>query len=189
MYVLLPWLFLSIFGSFFLNKFGNIDGRYVIKKKFRFGSDGSFVHACKNKHAPFVESMLKLYDGSYLNQTEKLKIDEWTNGKHEYTGLHLACYNNDPKVVQLLVENPNININVKTSSGDNALTYCIFYDDNAVAKILLESGKLNIEGMKGVDKFVQNAEDGFQFEHSGYYGKFLVIMNSKTSFLSKTRIS
>ena len=189
MYVLLPWLFLSIFGSFFLDKFGNIDGRYEIKKKIRFGSDGSFVHACEKKHAPLVESMLKLYDSSFLNQTEKLEIDEWTNGKHEYTGLHFACYNNAPKVVQLLVENPYININVETSSKDNALTYGIWHEDNVVAKILLESGKLNIEGMKGVDNYVQNAEDGFQFEHSGYYGKFLVIMNSKTSFLSKTRMS
>ena len=134
--VLLWWLLLSIFGSLFLEKFGNIDGRNKIKKKLGFGEDGGeFLHACKIGHVALVESMLKLTDSSVLNHT-----DDQENC--EKTGLHLACENDKLEVVKLLVKDPKIDINIKDSCGKSAWDYC---KGEQISRALLESGKLNIQ--------------------------------------------
>ena len=80
--------------------------------------------------------------------------------------------------MKILVENPSINLNIKDNSGDNALNWCI--DKEEIARVLLESGKINIEHMKGVENYNQNANGSFEFQ---YYGS-LIKMNSRTSLHS-----
>ena len=142
-YVLLPWLFLSLIGSYFLNKFGEVDLRNKIGKTLRLGSlcyeqnDKEFLMACKDGNAALVESMLKLSDSSVLNQTDNQE-------NCEKTGLNLACENDKIEVVKLLVKDPNININVKDNKGYSAFVYCKNKNE-LVARELLECGKLNIQ--------------------------------------------
>ena len=68
------------------------------------------------------------------------------------------------------------------------MAYCI--DNEQKARVLLESGKLDIQKMKGIEKFVENAEDGsIRFEFTSWVdNRFRVIMNSPTSLQSITRI-
>ena len=109
-----------------------------------------------------------MFNTSVLN-----KID---TGFHDLTGLHFACYNKDIDIVKVLTKHQSINLNLKDRSGDSALVWCINNED--VARVLLESGKLNIPEMKGVTNFAKNEDESFQFN---YLEKYLIKMNSFTS--------
>jgi len=200
-YLLRPWLVLSMFASLFLEKFGSVFFRTEIGKKLGtslcYGKDG-FLKACKDGHVALVESMLKFSNSSVLNQTEP----DVPNAPYDQkTGLHLACdcnklvevNNNGNKleVVKLLVKEPKINMNVKDINGASALFYCI--GNEPVARVLLESGKLDIQKMDRfrVPEFVQNEEDGsIEFVYRGYLPNdfYRVKMNSPKSLLSIEKI-
>merc|ERR1719491_2056634 len=81
-----------------------------------------------------------------------------------WTGLHLACFSGRLDVVQLLVDqmdNKQMNINVTDNDGDNALVYAIQHEE--VAKVLLQTGKLDIENMQGVSDFLKNPDGSIVF--------------------------
>ena len=131
-YVLLPWLSLSLIGSYFLDKFGRVDFRNEIGKALGLSSLGyeqdgkEFSRACKDGQAALVKRMLKLSDSSALNHPEKgngVTIESYPTKTdcERQSGLHLACENNKLEVVKVLLEDPNININVKNSLGRTGL--------------------------------------------------------------------
>ena len=132
-----------------------------------------FLSACKNGDTEYVKKCLDVFNTSVLN-----KIDP---GKYDYTGLHWACENNHIDIVKVLTKHQSININVKSSGGYSALNWCIGNED--VARVLLESGKLNIPEMQGVTNFAKNEDESFQFNYRGR----LIQMNSSTSLQSITR--
>ena len=71
------------------------------------------MKACENgSYLELVESILK----QPKNSTVLNKFD--TDGK---TGLHLACKNNCVKVISVLIDQPEINLNVQDQEGYTAL--------------------------------------------------------------------
>ena len=101
----------------------------------------------------------------------------------DFTGLHHACYNGEVEVVKLLVDQQQINPNVKDRYGRTALYWCIQNKD--VSRVLLESGKLNIQGMNRVKNFSFLAKPkAFQFEFHKFPGIYLIKMDSPTSLTS-----
>ena len=78
-----------------------------------------------------------------------------------------------------LVNHEQTNLNVKTAEGESALN--LSYPDAKVAKLLLETGKLNLDQDKAVKNLVQNPENGtIQFELSYW----LITMNINNSIQS-----
>ena len=59
-----------------------------------------------------------------------------------WTGLYGACWMEKLEVVKILVDHPSINLNIKNNDGDNALYWGI--NNEEIARVLLESGKINI---------------------------------------------
>ena len=78
-----------------------------------------------------------------------------------------------------LVNHEQINLDVKTAEGESALH--LSYPDAKLAKLLLETGKVNLDQDKAVKNLVQNPENGtIQFELSYW----LITMNSNNSVQS-----
>ena len=81
-----------------------------------------------------------------------------------------------------LVYHPQINLNVKTREGDSAFN--LSYPNAKLAKLLLETGKLNLDQDKAVKNLVQNPENGtIQFELSYW----LITMNSENSVVQSIK--
>ena len=98
------------------------------------------------------------------------------------TGLHLACSYGCQEVVRKIVAKKESNVNIKSNDGRNALAYCM--NDERTAKIILESEKLKISEMNGVEHFLEH-EDGsiaFHFKAKSWKDeKWLTEMNSEIS--------
>ena len=89
MYVIIPWLVVSILASIFLDKYSNVQFRNALGNKLGLGTLGyeengkEFLWACKNGQAALVEKMLGSLDNSVLNEK-----DADDSGK---SGLHVSC--------------------------------------------------------------------------------------------------
>ena len=136
-----------------------------------------FLSACESGDTEQVKKCLDLLNTSVLNRI--------AGDGSDFTGLHEACYNAKLDVVKLLVNHQQINVNVKDRSGNSALYWCI--DEKEVATVLLESGKMNFQGMKGVKNFAESENGSFQFEFSGLMRNFLIKMESSTTLNSIER--
>ena len=64
-----------------------------------------------------------------------------------------------------------MNINVKDNEGYNALVFAIQHEE--IAKVLLQTGQLDIENMQEVDDFVKNPDGSIVFNIRGLNGKLL----------------
>ena len=98
----------------------------------------------------------------FLKCSKASVLNTASDGK---SGLHWACHENKPEIVKMIVAKKESDINIKNNYGRNALAYCMEEEKQECAKILLESGKLKFEEMKGVEDLKTN-EDGstdFQF--------------------------
>ena len=133
-----------------------------------------FLSACKSGDTKQVKKCLDSLNTSVLN---RINADF-----NDFTGLHYACDHGMLDVVKLLVNHQQINVNVKTRSGDSALYWCI--DNKEVATVLLESGKLNFQGMKRVENFAESDNGSFQFEFRHHKENYLIKMDSPTTLNS-----
>lgn len=136
----------------------------------------NFLNACKDRDEELVAKFLKTSKSSVLNYTDS----------YGYSALHEACNRKLLKVVKILLDHPSINVNIKNNDGDNALYFGI--GDEGIARLLLETGKINIEHMKNVQKFVQSANGSYQFEYQKFSQKWLIKMNSSKSLQSIEKI-
>ena len=89
-------------------------------------------------------------------------------------------------MVKILLDHPSINVNIKNNIGHNALIFGI--EDEGIARLLLETGKINIAHMKDVQKFALNSNGSFPFEYHTYRGEWLIKMNSSKSLQSIEKI-
>ena len=77
-----------------------------------------------------------------------------------------------------------MNINVRDNYGENALHYAIQHEE--IAKVLLQTGKLDLENMQEVSDFVKNPDGSIIFKFRGYNVKlgkdcdYVVKMDSPT---------
>ncbi|ESO82437.1 hypothetical protein LOTGIDRAFT_170068 [Lottia gigantea] len=86
-----------------------------------------------------------------IKETPEL-INEPVKTKRNYTPLMTAVSNGDTKIVELLVNCENIDVNKKDESGESAISHCLFSvcnkvtDENRVKclKTILDSGKCDI---------------------------------------------
>ena len=148
---ILPSLLLSILPSVFLDRFGNVETRDKIGRKLGLGSlsyneDGEeFISACENGYAALVEIILKSTKISTLNRKSR-------NG---YTGLHIACFLNRIKAVELLVQQPTINLNVQDYEDFTPLHRACMENNTDVVKILIKQKivDLNIKDNDGYTAF------------------------------------
>ena len=146
--------------------------------EFDIKEGDEFLSACKTGDLEFVKKCLDSFNKSVLN---RIDADEYG-----FTGLHKACYNAKLDVVKLLVDHQLINHNVKDTYGNSALYWCI--SKKELATVLLESGKLNIQGMNRVKNFAKSENESFQFElNTGH--NYLIKMNSPTSLNSIFNLS
>jgi len=173
-YVLIPWLLLSMIASWFLEEYSDLEYRFAVSEDL-YCDEKKFVHACRDGHLAIVKTLIDSSDKKILNQVDK-------NG---WTGLHLACLRGRLDVVQFLVDqmdNKQMNINVTTNGGVNALVHAIQHEE--IAKVLLQTGKLDLENMRGVSEFVKNPDGSIDFKFRGYNEKlykvcdYVVKMNS-----------
>ena len=114
-----------------------------------------------------MKTLVESSDKKILNQVDE---DGWT-------GLHWACNNEKLDVVQYLVDqmdNKQMNINVTDNDGDNALFCAIQHEE--IAKVLLQTGKLDLENMQGVSEFVKNPDGSIIFK----FWDYVVKMDSPT---------
>ena len=105
-----------------------------------------------------MKTLVESSDKKILNQ-----VDEYGQ-----TGLHWACFRGRLDVVQYLVDqmdNKQMNINVTNNYGANALDYAIQHEE--MAKVLLQTGKLDLENMQGVSNFVKNPDGSIVFNFRG----------------------
>ena len=105
-----------------------------------------------------MKTLIDSSDKKVLNQ-----VDE--EGR---TGLHFACQRERLDVVQYLVDqmdNKQMNIHVTTNVGTYALSWAIKHEE--MAKVLLQTGKLVLENMKGVSEFVENPDGSIVFNFRG----------------------
>merc|ERR1719464_1460863 len=156
-YVLIPWLLLSMIASWFLEKYNDLDYRFAVSEDL-YCDEKKFVHACQSGHLAIVKTLVESSDKKILNQVDE---DGWT-------GLHWACYFGKLDVVQYLVDqmdNKQMNINVTHIDGDNALYFAIQHEE--IAKVLLQTGKLDLENMQGVYQFVENPDGFIVFNFKG----------------------
>ena len=120
-YVIIPWLVVSILASVFLDKFGNVQFRNALGNKLGLGTLGyeengkEFLWACKNGQAALVKTMLGLWDNSVLNKKDADDSDK--------SGLHISCDNEKVEVVKVLIGHSAINLKVKDKDGKTALYY------------------------------------------------------------------
>ena len=169
-YVLIPWLLLSLIASWFLEEYSDLDYRFAVSEDL-YCDEKKFVHACGSGHLAIVKTLIDSSDKKILN-----KVDEYGN-----TGLHWACLRGRLDVVQLLVDqmdNKQMNINVTDNAGDNALVWAIQHEE--IAKVLLQTGKLDIENMQGVSDFLKNPDGSIVFNFEGLISKYVVKMDSPT---------
>ena len=169
-YVLIPWLLLSMIASWFLEKYSDLDYRFAVSEDL-YCDEKKFVHACENGHLAIVKKLIDSSDKNILN-----KVDE--NG---WTGLHWACFHGRLDVVQFLVDqmdNKQMNINVTYNGGFNALFHAIQHEE--MAKVLLQTGKLDLENMQGVSEFVKNPDDSINFKFLDFGLVWVVKMDSHT---------
>ena len=156
--------------TLFLNVFSREDESKLTESEIE--EEGKkIMSACENGDTKHVRKCLDSFNTSVLN-----RID--ADGGN---GLHWACLCDKLDVVKLLVNHKQINLNVKTSSGNSALYFCI--NKKEVATVLLESGKLNFKGMKDVENFAECENGSFQFEFSAIYD-YMIKMVSPTSLNS-----
>jgi hypothetical protein len=133
-----------------------------------------FLLACQFGDTKHVKKCLDSFNTSVLNRIDADGSD--------FTGLHNACWKDKLDVLKLLVDHQQINLNVKDRGGNSGLFWCI--DKKELATVLLESGKMNFQGMNGVKNFVNRENGSFQFEFSGSRRNFLIKMDSPTSLNS-----
>merc|ERR1711971_116168 len=67
------------------------------------------------------------------------------------------------------MDNKQMNINVTTNAGHTALVCAIQYEE--VAKVLLQTGKLELENMKGVSDYMKNSNGSIVFKYKGWNKK------------------
>ena len=133
-----------------------------------------FLSGCMRGDTKHVKKCLESSNTSVLNRIDADLGDG--------TGLHFACSRSQLDVVKLLVNHQQINVNVKNIFGESALHCCI--DNKEVATVLLESGKMNFQGMKGVKNFAESENGSFQFEFYSFPRNYLIKMDSPTSLNS-----
>ena len=188
-YILIPWLLLSLIASWFLEKYSDIDYRFKLSEDL-YCDEKKFVHACASGHLAIVKTLIDSGNKKCLN-----KIDEYG-----FTGLHYACYCDRLDVLQFLVDqmdDKQMNINVTDYNEDNALVWSIGHEK--IAKVLLQSGKLDITekinkqtNMEGVSDYVKNPDGSIAFKFLGldcpvsFY--YMVKMDSPTVVNSITRL-
>ena len=160
--------------NLFLNIFSREDARKLTESEIE--EEGKkFLLACTNGDAEHVKKCLDSFNTSVLN---RINADNY-----DLTGLHYACAYAQLDVLKLLVNHQQINLNVKNRWGYSALAYCIV--NKEVATVLLESGKLNFQGMNRVKNFAESENGSFQFEFNDIYGNnYLIKMDSPTSLNS-----
>ena len=119
-YMIVPWLVVSILASIFLDMFANVDFRNALGNKLGLGTlgcednDKKFLWACKHGYDKSVTLMLETSDSTVLNKKNADK-----------SGLHIACDNKQIEVIKVLTEHPSVNINVKFGKdAKNALHCC-----------------------------------------------------------------
>ena len=135
-----------------------------------------FLEACENGDADMVAKFLKSSKASVLNQTDSIGN----------TGLHRACWRLKQEIVKMIVAKKEANVNIKDNGGDNALWLCA--DNETMAKILLECGRLKIDEMNGIEHFTKNEDGSMEFRYYAREGKFQIKMNSSTSVKSIEKI-
>ena len=69
-----------------------------------------------------------------------------------------------------------MNINVTSKDGNNALYLAIQHEE--IAKVLLQTGKLDIKNMQGVSDFVKNSDGSIVFKICGLRGNYVIKMDS-----------
>ena len=116
-----------------------------------------------------VKTLIDSGDTKILNKVTK-------NG---WTGLHWACNSERLDVVQFLVDqmdNKQMNINVTNNKGNNALVCAIQHEE--VAKVLLQTGKLELENMKGVSDYMKNLDGSIVFNFYDTENNYVIKMDS-----------
>ena len=116
-----------------------------------------------------MKTLIDSSDKKVLNQ-----VDE--EGR---TGLHFACQRGRLDVVQYLVDqmdNNQMNINVTNNDGNNALYWAIQHEE--IAKVLLQTGKLDIKNMQEVSDFVKNSDGSIVFKICGLRNFYVIKMDS-----------
>ena len=133
-------------------------------------------------------------DTKFERQVQKAMAQRSTGSCIRCTNAFLV--NERLELIKLLVEHPNINMNITVYRTIGVLGCCIHNEQ--VARVLLEKGKLEIQQMRDVKNFAKNEEDGsIQFEILAYADSpqdstyciwYLIQMNSPTSLKSIIRI-
>ena len=163
-------------ASWFLEKYSDLEYRLAVSEDL-YCDEKKFVHACGSGHLAIVKTLIDSCDKKILNMVDK----------YGDTGLHLACLRGRLDVVQYLVDqmdNKQMNINVTNNYGKNALFFAIQHEE--IAKVLLQTGKLVLENMKGVSEFVENPDGSIVFNFNGWnnelqnFCEYVVKMDSPT---------
>ena len=84
------------------------------------------------------------------------------------------------------MDNKQMNINVTTNDRDNALFYAIQHEE--MAKVLLQTGKLDLENMQGVSDFVKDPDGSIVFNFKRAGATYFVKMDSPTVVTSIQRL-
>ena len=109
-----------------------------------------------------------MYNDFGCRDDESIALVLLNSGKFEITeddSVHFleACEKKKVEVVKALTQFPSLNINAKNGDGDSA--FSLSYPNAKLAKLLLETGKVNLDQDKAVKNLVQNPEHGtIQFE-------------------------
>merc|ERR1740129_1316543 len=111
--------------------------------------------------------MLSLSYSSILNNKDTDDSDK--------SGLHLSCENKRIEVVKLLIEHTAINLNIKDSDENSAFSLC--YPNAKLARVMLETGKINLDQDNAVVNLVHKENGTIEFELKDWQ----VIMNSRDS--------
>jgi len=154
-------------ASWFLEEYSDLDYKFALSEDL-YCDEKKFVHACNSGHLAIVKTLIASSDKKILNQ-----VDE-----DGFTGLHLACNSGRLDVVQYLVDqmdNKQMNINVRDNFGENALHYAIQHEE--IAKVLLQTGKLDLENIRGVSEFVKNPDGSIEFKFRGFNLKLQKLCN------------
>jgi ankyrin repeat protein len=124
-----------------------------------------------------------LYNDFGCSDDESVALILLQSGKFEITendsvNLLEACRQKQIEVVKVLIGHPSININVKDRDGRSAFSFS--YPDTKLARLLLETGKIDLDQDKAVQNLAQSESGTIQFE----FRNWLITMNSENSVQS-----
>lgn len=117
-----------------------------------------FIKACFDKNMSKVKACIELdvdINVQVPDEDEDEFMDKETYGKLEgYSGLHIAIMNDDVNLLELLLSNPNINVNVRNEREQTPILYLLqdkpniaYYNEVKLEflKMLLAKDSLNLD--------------------------------------------